>query len=96
MGDRGAGRANGSRYSAPVRRSYSAVFGAIILTKRKKRSIILCDRAGQSRRTLPKGITVRKVRASQSRIADNVRLGRPTGKCNRNKPPFYGKDGKAR
>ena len=52
---------------------------------------------GQSRGIVPKGITVRKVRASQGRITDNVRLGQPTGKCNRNKPPhFCGKDGKAR
>ena len=36
---------------------------------------------------VPKGIIVRKVRASQSRITDNVRPGRPAGKCNRNKPP---------
>ena len=36
---------------------------------------------------LPKGITARKVRASQGRITDNVRLRRLTGKCNRNKPP---------
>ena len=55
------------------------------------------DWAGQSRGNMPKGLTVRKVRASKSRITDNVRLGRPTGKCNRNKPPsLYGKDGKAR
>ena len=36
---------------------------------------------------LPKGITVRKVRASQGRITDNVRRRRLPGKCNRNKPP---------
>ena len=36
---------------------------------------------------LPKGITVRKVRASQGRIADNVSHRRLSGKCNRNKPP---------
>ena len=36
---------------------------------------------------LPKGITVRKVRASQGRIADNVSRRRLPGKCNRNKPP---------
>ena len=45
------------------------------------------DRSGQSRGNMPKGFTVRKVRASQSRITDNVRPGRPAGKCNRNKPP---------
>ena len=55
------------------------------------------DRSGQSRGNMPKGITVRKVRASKSWITDNVRPGRPAGKCNRNKPPlFCGKDGKAR
>ena len=42
---------------------------------------------GQSRGNMPKGFTVRKVRASQSRITDNVRPGQPAGKCNRNKPP---------
>ena len=36
---------------------------------------------------LPKGIIARKVRASQGRITDNVRLRRLTGKCNRNIPP---------
>ena len=36
---------------------------------------------------LAKAVTVRKVRASQGRITDNVRRGRPPGKCNRNKPP---------
>ena len=35
----------------------------------------------------PKGCLVRKVRASQSRITDNVRRRRLPGKCNRNKPP---------
>ena len=36
---------------------------------------------------LAKAITVRKVRASQGRITDNVRRRRLPGKCNRNKPP---------
>ena len=45
----------------------------------------------------PKGIGVRKVRASQGRITDNDRRRRLQGKCNRNRPPsFDGKDGKAR
>ena len=35
----------------------------------------------------PKGIIVRKVRASQGRIADNVSRRRLPGKCNRNRPP---------
>ena len=44
----------------------------------------------------PKGITVRKVRASQGRITDNVRRGRPQGKCNRDiPPPQGGKGGRA-
>ena len=47
--------------------------------------------AGQSRRGNP----VRKVRASQSRITDNIGRGRPPDKCNRNRPPhFWGKGGK--
>ena len=37
---------------------------------------------------LAKAVTVRKVRASEGRITDNVRRGRPPGKCNRNKPPL--------
>ena len=36
---------------------------------------------------LAKAVTARKVRASQSRITDNVRRRRLPGKCNRNKPP---------
>ena len=36
---------------------------------------------------LPKGISVRKVRASQGTVADNVSRRRLPGKCNRNKPP---------
>ena len=30
---------------------------------------------------------MRKVRASQSRITDNIGRGRPPDKCNRNRPP---------
>jgi len=37
----------------------------------------------------PKGIGMRKVRASQGRITDNVRRGEPPGKCNRNRLPMY-------
>ena len=48
---------------------------------------IICDRTGQSRDMAPKGIIMRKVRASQGRITDNVRRGRPPGKCNREIPP---------
>ena len=36
---------------------------------------ILCDRVGRSRDMWPKGIIMRKVRASQGRITDNVRRG---------------------
>jgi len=36
----------------------------------------------------PKGIGVRKVRASQGRITDNDRRRRLQGKCNRNRPPY--------
>lgn len=40
---------------------------------------------------------VRKVRASQGRMPDNVRWRRLPGQCNRNIPPYsYGKGGKAR
>ncbi len=39
-----------------------------------------------SRAVLPKGIGVRKVRASCDRITDNDRRRRLQGKCNRNKP----------
>ncbi|GAA6491926.1 hypothetical protein K280104A7_14900 [Candidatus Bariatricus faecipullorum] len=41
-------------------------------------------------------LQVRKVRASQGRMPDNVRWRRLQGQCNRNKPPaFAGKGGKA-
>ena len=36
-------------------------------------------------------IQVRKVRASQGRMPDNVRWRRLQGQCNRNKLPFIGK-----
>ena len=42
---------------------------------------------GPSRAIAPKGIGMRKVRAPQGRITDNVRRRRLPGKCNRNKPP---------
>ena len=35
----------------------------------------------------PQGIGMRKVRASQGGITDNIRRGRPPGKCNRNRLP---------
>ena len=45
--------------------------------------------------------SVRKVRAPQSRIADNICRGRPPSKCSRDIPPRlslkdFGKGGKAR
>ena len=43
----------------------------------------------RSRGIIPKGSTVRKVRASQGRITDNVRRRQLPGKCNRNKPPHF-------
>ena len=43
-----------------------------------------------SRAMWPKGIGVRKVRASQGRITDNDRRRRLQGKCNRNRPPRFG------
>jgi len=36
---------------------------------------------------------VRKVRASQGRVQDNVLSGRPEGKCHRNIPPAPGSPG---
>ena len=55
------------------------------------------DRVVHLRSIMPKGIAMRKVRASQGRITDNIRRRRLPGKCNRNRPPgFPGKDGKAR
>ena len=63
---------------------------------------IITTQVGLSRAMLPKGIGMRKVRASQGGITDNVRRGRPPGKCNRNRLPFGadtvqgGTDGKAR
>ncbi len=46
--------------------------------------------AGPSRAMLPKGIGMRKVRASQGRITDNVRRRKLPGKCNRNSLPTHG------
>lgn len=45
------------------------------------------DSVRQSRGIMPKGLTVRKVRASGERITDNVRRWRHPGKCNRNRQP---------
>ena len=47
------------------------------------------DRTARSRGMLPKGITMRKVRASKGRITDNVRRRRLPGKCNRDIPPAF-------
>ena len=43
--------------------------------------------AGLPRVMAPQGIGMRKVRASQGGITDNIRRGRPPGKCNRNRLP---------
>ena len=44
-----------------------------------------------------KGIDLDITRGKPGRITDNVRRGKPPGKCNRNRPPpSGGKDGKAR
>ena len=51
---------------------------------------ILCRQAGLPRVMAPQGIGMRKVRASQGGITDNVRRGRPPGKCNRNRLPTHG------
>ena len=48
---------------------------------------ILPMQAGLPRVMAPQGIGMRKVRASQGRITDNVRRGKPPGKCNRNRLP---------
>ena len=45
------------------------------------------ERIRLPRSVAPKGIGVRKVRASQDRITDNVRRRRLPGKCNRKEPP---------
>ena len=47
------------------------------------------DRVARSRGMLPKGIAMRKVRASQGGITDNVRRRRLPGKCNRDIPPAF-------
>ena len=52
----------------------------------------------QESRTAASGsVPMRKVRAPQSRITDNIRRGRPQDKCNRDIPPAFpaGKGGKA-
>ena len=43
--------------------------------------------AERSRAVMPKGLRVRKVRASQGRITDNISRRRLPGKCNRDIPP---------
>ena len=43
--------------------------------------------AERSRAVMPKGLRVRKVRASWGRVTDNVSRGYPPGKCNRNRLP---------
>ena len=43
--------------------------------------------AGPPRVMAPRGIDMRKVRASQGRITDNVRRRKLPGKCNRNRLP---------
>ena len=48
---------------------------------------ILPMQAGLPRVMAPQGIGMRKVRASQGGITDNVRRGQPPGKCNRNRLP---------
>lgn len=58
-------------------------FQKAALTFSPAADIIRQQRPGQPRG----GDSVRKVRASQSRIADNIGRGRPPDKCNRNKLP---------
>ena len=48
---------------------------------------ILAEQTGLPRAMAPQGIGMRKVRASKGRITDNVRRGKPPGKCNRNRLP---------
>ena len=45
------------------------------------------SQAGPPRVMAPRGIDMRKVRASQGRITDNVRRRKLPGKCNRNRLP---------
>ncbi len=59
----------------------------ILLDNCKKTGYNIHEYVERSRGITPKGITVRKVRASQGRIADNVSRRRLPGKCNRNRPP---------
>ena len=67
----------------------------ICLTVPPKCCIITDEQVELSRTVMPKGRGMRKVRASQGRITDNVRRRRLPGKCNRNKPPrlFYRRQG---
>ena len=43
----------------------------------------------RSRNITPQGIIMRKVRAPQGRITDNVRRRKLPGKCNRNRLPWF-------
>ena len=45
--------------------------------------------AERSRAIMPKGLRVRKVRASQGRVTDNVSHEQSSGKCNRNRLPKF-------
>ena len=58
-----------------------------VLTFFPRCSIIYAEQAGLPRSHVPKGLGVRKVRAPQGRITDNVRRRRLPGKCNRNSLP---------
>ena len=69
----------------PVGAGFPRPQNAACLTFPPTTDIIKRQRAGQPRR----GDPVRKVRASQSRITDNVGRGRPPDKCNRNRPPRF-------
>ena len=51
------------------------IFRKVLLDITQKIMYNIRDWAGQSRDNMPKGLIVRKVRASESRITDNVRLG---------------------
>ena len=57
------------------------------MTFRRRCAIIMKEQVELSRTVMPKGRGMRKVRASQGRITDNVRRGQPPGKCNRNRLP---------
>ena len=64
-------------------------------------SDIIIEAGGAAACGISKGAHMRKVRASQGRITDNVRRRKLPGKCNRNSLPKQkfasaGTDGKAR